>query len=760
MLLLFLLSHSHHSLIFESLTMVSRDGQWVPQMHVGPLFAFHWLYYILLISSGIYLMIRWLIDLKATRGISLLLIVFLFSVITDMSAYRGFLPVYMPPIAQMVTCMVIVYVFFRKPVLDIVPIGRAAVFDNIEEGVLLLSERNRIIDLNKAMRQMAGLPSSGLIGKRATEVLGAWIDSVADPSFHCQFGNAHYEALATPLRDRAGVSVGRLLLFRDITARRMAEAQQQHYTQELEETRKHLERLDSFKSRFFANISHELRTPLTLMLGPLEALLDEDRLPHPDRERVSVALHQARRQLQLVRQLLDLSRLEVGKLKLSVCRYDLASFLKRIVGVFKSHAQERQIKVVFETVEEPVTAYFDGERMEQVFTNLLRNALKFTEPGGRIAIRVALEDETFVAIQVADTGIGIPAEAQKAIFERFYQVDNSPSRAFEGTGIGLALVAELVKLHGGHVTVVSTLGVGSTFVVRLRLGRQHFDEVDHEPPSEAPSPPKQAGPLGAPPSEAVVVQQELEEAALILIIEDSGDMRAYIRSCLGSQYRLLEAADGLEGRDLAFETVPDLVITDLMMPRLDGFGVCQVLAGDRRTSHVPIIMLTARTEQKSRIQGLDRGVDAYLVKPFRVEELRAQIRNLLLSRQKMQAYYGQARLVIGPRKVDLPDREAAFMEKLVTVIENSLEDSAFRTSLLAAEVAMSERQLQRKLRALTGEGPNALIRRLRLERAAQLLTKGLSVSEVTYAVGFTNPSYFAERFRAQFGKEPSAFHKG
>lgn len=548
-----------------------------------------------------------------------------------------------------------------------------------------------------------------------------------------------------------------------------------------------LKELDKLKTDFFANISHEFRTPLTLILGPAEQMLE--RHSGDDKKNLSLIRRNAQRLLQLVNQLLDLSRLEHGGLKLQASPGDFIAFLKGLVMSFESLAERKSIALQFEAQPsegfKPSESYFDHDKIETIFINLLSNAFKFTPEGGRVSVQLSVNSRSeaeiptardnqsplntgyWTLITVQDTGEGMPAEQLPYIFDRFYQVDSSSRRVHGGSGIGLALVKELVELHYGSIIVASEEGVGTTFTIRLPLGKEHLKPEEivargtlqgaSEQDANVPSIQQSIDP--AIQDQATSDQQRATNRDLILLIEDNDDVRAYIREQLQPDYAILEAADGEAGIAQAIEAIPDLVISDVMMPKKDGYEVCRALRTDERTSHIPVILLTAKAGEQERLTGFETGADAYVLKPFRQQELAVRVRNLIALRRKLRQRFSTA-TVIKPSEVEATSMDRAFLERVIAVIEANLSEEQFHAEALAGEVAMSLSQLNRKLNALIGQPAGHLIRSLRLQRAADLLAKkSATVAEICYAVGFSDQANFTRSFKKQFGCSPSEYQK-
>ena len=534
----------------------------------------------------------------------------------------------------------------------------------------------------------------------------------------------------------------------------------------------HLAEVDRLKSRFFANISHEFRTPLTLILGSIQKW--QERTHEEDEKKdLRMAERNAHRLLRLINQLLDLSKLEAGAMKLQASRMNIVPLVKGIASSFESSAGIRGVALNVHVEHEEIDVYCDRDMVEKILSNLLSNAFKFTPAGGRVTVTVTqFRTQNFtefgiqssiprseIAITVSDTGIGIPPEQLDKVFDRFYQVDASQTREHEGSGLGLALVKELVELHHGAIQVRSEVGHGTTFTVQLPLGRSHLrdDEVVDTPISVEPT---------RRDMDSAIVEKTIEgaeegaehargEKPIVLIVEDNADVRAYIRDYLIPMYQVTEARDGTEGIEKAWEVIPDLIISDVMMPKKDGYEVCRTLKLDERTSHIPIILLTARAASDDKIEGLETGADDYLIKPFEPKELLARIKNLIDLRQKLRERF-KLTVPVKPGEVAVASMDEVFLSKVISAVEHHIGDELFSTEELAAEVAMSRMQLHRKLSALTNQSAGEFIRSLRLHRAMELLQKDVgTVSEIAYMVGFSDPSYFSKCFHKQFGKVPT-----
>ena len=534
-------------------------------------------------------------------------------------------------------------------------------------------------------------------------------------------------------------------------------------TEEIRLQNERLSEIDEMKSRFLANISHEFRTPLTLTFGPLQDFLDrrfpsyEEAKPHFER-----ALRNGRLLLQLFNQLLDLSRIESGTLKLQVRQHDLNRFLSQVIALFESLADSRGMTLHMGSPPGPFLHGFDADMLENALVNLLANAFKFTPDGGTITVHLHREANGQACIEVGDTGAGIAADHLAFLFDRFYQVDATTTR--EGAGIGLALAKELVALHGGMITVESEVGVGTRFTIHLPdvpIEAEGLEQQEQAAVHQAT-----AGRLSVAEIEMGLVAAEAPqaskavsaEATIVLLVEDNADMRDYLRGHLKDDFEVVEAEDGKQGLARAYELVPDLVLSDVMMPEMDGLALCKALKQDERTSHIPVVLLTAKADVETRISGFETGADAYFPKPFNAEELNVRVRSLIEQRRALRTKFSRSGEAITITEVSLPSQEVAFLEQVQQVVEERLSDTSFGVDGLAEEVGMSQRQLLRKLRALTGETSHEMIWRLRLERAADLLRqKAASVKEVAYAVGFKYEASFSRSFRKVYGVSPSEY---
>jgi signal transduction histidine kinase/DNA-binding response OmpR family regulator len=545
---------------------------------------------------------------------------------------------------------------------------------------------------------------------------------------------------------------------------------------QLKDQSKKLKEMDSIKSRFFANISHEFRTPLTLIMGPLEQMLSDSR-DTQQQEKLDMMLRNSRRLLTSINQLLDLSRFDSGKMKLKAACQDVVSFMRGIFSSFYLAAQENRLIMEFHSGKKTLPLYFDAPKMEDVMNNLLINAFKFTSSGGEITVSLYIDRQAgekpsagFVNISVRDTGIGIAKEQLPHIFDRFYQVDGPGQEALKGTGIGLALIKENVALHHGKIDVHSQEGKGTEFVIRLPLGHEHLDPGEITPPPAASTQAKEYKEIELLDmlSDSKTEEQNNEGTAaantgpdrkkpLILVVEDHADVRKYICEPLKKDYRVIEAADGQEGIKKAGKFFPDLIVSDIMMPRVNGCQLCRELKNDIKTSHIPIILLTAKASEESIIQGFETGADDYVTKPFNSKILATRIKNLIELRRQLQQKI-QKQMLLQPDEIAVSSMDRKFIAEMQEVIEANLSKDKFHVEALCKKLYMNRVTLFRKVKALTGESPTEFIRSYRLKRAAQLLRDNFgNVSEVAVEVGFSNLGYFTRCFKEKFQQLPSTY---
>jgi signal transduction histidine kinase/DNA-binding response OmpR family regulator len=516
-----------------------------------------------------------------------------------------------------------------------------------------------------------------------------------------------------------------------------------------------LKELDNIKTQFFTNISHELRTPVTLLTAPIQELL----VKYPTDRLLPLMNRNAQRLLTLINQLLDISKLEAGQMKVEMSQNNVSKYLNTLVGSFTSLAVSKGIKFQFTQSKQDVEGYIDEDKIEKIILNLLSNAFKFTPEGGEVKVSIHFSDDSRnLTCTISDTGIGISEEKLPKIFDRFYQADASANRNYEGTGIGLTLVKELVEVLKGRISVVSQTGKGTTFMLNIPIDYETWKEeiiASHPRQEELKLHSKfveKAPPLGAGGAAA-------SDSDILLIVDDNPDIRTYVRSIFESSYQIIEAINGEDGIQKAQETTPNLIISDLMMPQMDGFEFCKYLKSNELTSHIPVIMLTAKANVESRIEGLEMGADDYLIKPFNAKEIQVRVKNLLEKQETLRQYFtGKTTEQKPAEMVKIRPIEAQFLAKAKSIIEKHLSENTFGIEEFCEEINMSSKQLLRKLKALTNQTTVEFIREYRLQRASEMLEQGeRSVSDVAFAVGIESLSYFTKTFQEKFGCLPSEY---
>ncbi|QJW90417.1 response regulator [Spirosoma taeanense] len=520
-----------------------------------------------------------------------------------------------------------------------------------------------------------------------------------------------------------------------------------------------LRNLDEVKSRFFANITHEFRTPLTLILTPLEQLLNEINDPQ-HHSRLSMVYRNASQLLRLINELLDLAKLEAGSLTVTPAQGDLVEFVERTTLVFEEEAERKQIQLRLQPQVTHRFYWFDADKLEKILNNLLANALKFTGENGKIDVTLSVRSipetpapteaeqpaDSIIRLIVSDTGTGIADHKLPYIFNRFYQADQTASRSLVGSGIGLALVKELVDVMQGTIRAESRPGAGSTFTVELPC---RSARAGGETPVQ---------PLPTPQREPVTSPESTNSADLpyILLVEDNDELAEFITDILSVEWHVRRVHNGRLGVDTATSEGPDLVISDVLMPEMNGFELCRQLKSSPVTNHIPVLLLTAKAGSDSRVEGLTAGADDYLTKPFQVDELRWRVRNRLEQQRRFRQHFRMQLLSEGHLPTQSEVAEDEFMNRLYDVIKARLGDTNFGVEPLAASVNLSRMQLNRKVKAMTGLTPVELIRAVRLNRAADMLLTNVSISDVAFAVGM-DPAYFSKVFKDQHGLTPSEY---
>lgn len=509
------------------------------------------------------------------------------------------------------------------------------------------------------------------------------------------------------------------------------------------------EEANKAKLQFFTNISHELRTPLTLIADPVNYIIHDDNLNSQQRSMLQIVQRNVLVLTQLVSEILDFRKVQNGKMELRLSDFNLAESMKQWIKLFSASAQKKHIAISMDAPD-TIMLRADQDKIERICYNLLSNALKYTSEGGEITL-TAKEENGRVMISVADNGCGISSDELPYIFDRFYQAKN----AGRGTGIGLAIVKAFTELHHGEVSATSIEGKGSTFTIHIpvrqkgEVTNQLTEKIEQLiEPSSAEEVPNQARHIDE------LIQPYQTDKPEVLIIDDNIDIRTYLRSVLSEKYNVSEAADGKAGLELARKIVPDIVLSDIMMPVMDGLAFCRQLKTDKAISHIPVILLTARSLDEQRAEGYEHGADAYLSKPFSLRLLLSRIDNLIESRKKLNQTWskGVEDDEIGNISNEI---DKSFLKQLRKIIQENLANSDLSVEQIGDEIGLSRVQLYRKVKALTGYSPVEIVRKARLTRARHLLqTTERTVSEVAYAVGFSTPSYFSKCYKDEFGENP------
>lgn len=528
--------------------------------------------------------------------------------------------------------------------------------------------------------------------------------------------------------------------------------------------------LENIKSRFFANLSHEFRTPLTLIRGPIEELINGDTADNKE-EYYELIKRNSEKLQELIDQLLELTQLENAAIPLKAKKENLVSLARGLLFAFEALAKQKEIKLSFSSSSEKFICWIDRDKLEKIINNLLSNAIKFTPANGDVSINIQyanVDGNKFAVVEVSDSGIGIPEDKLENIFNRFFQVDDSSRKKYKGSGIGLALVKELTDLHKWNISVVSELGKGTIFTLRIPLSDHYLSEdekvigsevyANEETYQSEISEEEKSDELEKEIEEELAEKQKLINAKTsILIVEDSEDVRTYLTSLLKNEFQMNEAVDGEDGIKKAAEFLPDLIISDVMMPAMDGFEFCKKIKTDWLTSHIPVILLTAKANVESKIAGLETGADDYLTKPFSSKELFARVKNLLEQRKILRERFSKE-IKVEPASIAVNSIDNEFLEKAFAVAEKNLSNTEFNSEYFAKEMFLSRSQLHRKILAVIGQAPGEFIRTFRLKKAASLiLEKRLSITQIAFEVGFSSPSHFTKAFRQQFNCLPTEF---
>lgn len=552
-----------------------------------------------------------------------------------------------------------------------------------------------------------------------------------------------------------------------------------YYTKKVREDKE--QELDQMKLNFFINVSHEFRTPLTLILNPVDKILSAYNDPEEVKKSALIIQRSSRRLLHLVNQLLDLRKMDLGKTELELSRMNIVKFSKDIFLLFEDLAKAKGIQFVFDASKKEIYGMFDPDKIEKILTNLLSNAVKFTDKGGTVTLSLSelnqekskailwffrkLRRERLLEIRVSDTGIGLKKEQLKEVFQRFFHADTSKT----GTGIGLNFIKSLVELHKGEILVESEYQIGTTFSVRLpadlpadkkgsvslyqagnyKIDRNSLTSAEYEIA------------ISNEEDDTVSLESEKGNRPVVLIVEDNKELRNHLKNELSNQFQVKEAANGLIGLEKVRKYYPDIVISDVMMPEMDGFELCRQVKNDLETSHIPVILLTARSLEEDRIEGYDTGADEYLSKPFNINVLKARIKNLLEARKRARERFASIGGILPSSEITTNSIDEMFLDKTTKIVVDNISDPDFTLEDIIKELGLGRSQFYRKISSITGQNPSNFIRTVRLKYASELLvSKKYSVKEITHMCGFNSSAYFTKTFKELFGLTPTQFVEG
>ena len=524
------------------------------------------------------------------------------------------------------------------------------------------------------------------------------------------------------------------------------------------------QQVSDMKLRFFTNISHELRTPLTLIEGPLSYIMKRSDLTAEVREQLQVVERNTRRMLRLVNQILDFRKIQNNKMKLCVEQIDIVPFTRKIMENFESAAEENKIDFIFESEQPSLKLWADADKTEKIIFNLLSNAFKYTPSGKTITVFIH-ENESSIAVGVQDQGIGIPENMKKSIFVRFETLlDKNLFTNKNSSGIGLSLVKELADMHHAAIRVDSKEGEGSCFTIEFLKGKEHYGkEVEFIVSDDVESESQAALP------ETLLDMEVSGDKNTMLLVEDNVELRTFLRNIFHSQFQIVEASNGIEGTEKAKKYMPDIIISDIMMPEKDGISLTRELRNDVATSHIPIVLLTAKTDMDSKLQSMELGVDSYITKPFSAVYLKARV-DLLARRQRLRQFYCEHLMDINNTitaeeaqveeevKTTMSTQDKAFIDRLTEFMEKNIDNGDLVVDNLVQEMAVSRSVFFKKLKSLTGLAPVEFIKEMRVKRAAQLIETGeFNMTQIAYMVGINDPRYFSKCFKQRFGMTPTEY---
>ncbi len=682
-----------------------------------------------------------------------------------------------------------VYLFWIRRqyrLLDVMPVALKSVLDKVDSGILVSNLQSKLLYANDYATQLLDLKLSKKDLQQHKQLIPILLKQ------HFDFSKPEkQEAQITrnivkktnngKKQEKCYIDAILQPIFNPKTNKHLGATVSLHDVTKRQQTELALQSLDRQKAKFFAGISHEFRTPLTLSLGNLDDVLNNAQ--HISADDLKTSLLQVKRNnkrlLNLVNQLLELSRADAGTLQIQPVLVHLNTYLPQLIANFESLANKQNIQISLQL--EPAEAerfdiYFDESSFDKIILNLVSNAMKSINNGGKVTITLRLVDDHSIQLSVRDTGCGIPSEALPQVFKMFYSHESNNTIWPQGTGVGLSLVKQLLNQHGADIEVNSTEGHGTVFTLNLQRGFQHFPKevVVRHFATSAYHMQKNSDllieletelvdtPIDNKATLKLYEQRNPDEISekLVLLVDDNAEMRAYIRKHLARHFRLIEAADGEEALEFALQSIPDLVLSDVMMPKMNGYDLCKHLKSNTQTSHIPVLLLTAKSSQSEKLEGLDLGADDYLSKPFDVKELTLRMSNLIAARETIQQFYKSNGLQRVIKNQNLPKSETDFLDTLQKYVQDNISNTDIKVSDLAATVYISERSLSRKLKALTGETPKKMLLLIRLEYAAELLcSTSDSITQLSYRAGFADASHFTRKFKAHYSMTPTAYRK-
>jgi signal transduction histidine kinase/DNA-binding response OmpR family regulator len=611
------------------------------------------------------------------------------------------------------------------------------------------------------MAEYVNLPKGNYIFKvKASNEDGVWNTTYTSMPFEIRpsFWGTIYAFLLYML-----ILVGLVLLVASITKKRV---QNKNKVLLDRQYREQIEKVNESKLQFFINISHEIRTPLTLIICSVERLIVNLKL-NKEQEKEAISIEKnVNQMLSLTNELLEIQKIEIGKYQLNVRKNDIVIFIRNIIVAFESLAVKQNIKLSLQNFNPEFFIWYDANVLAKVFNNLISNAIKYTKNGGTVEVIInPSKSNEFIEISVVDNGVGIEKENLLKIFDRFYHKGGNKDSYEKGFGIGLSLAKSLIEVHKGLISVTSKPGIGSTFIISLPLNDNAYlneEKADNVMlKSDFTTVSNSIESQNIPNESILILNKQVDELdpnkVIILYVDDNLELLENIRNYLSDTYNVIIAPNGKVGVEMANQYQPDVIISDIVMPLMDGFELCNVLKTDLNTSHIPIILLTARADSSSQLKGIETGADSFIPKPFNIKLLSLTIKNLIESREKLRQLFINNQFP-NPREITTNSKDAEFLERLIKHVEDNIGDSELNINNLAQTLAMSRSTFFRKIKAITGSTGKDFVDTIRLKKAAQLLlNSGMNISEVAYTIGHSNPQYFSKCFKAYFKVSPSEY---